>query len=153
MKLTRTRRGDLGLAAMILMARNESGLLTASEIASAVNGSIPLMHEILRALSRSGLVFGVPSHGGGYRLTKPADELSALQVIEALEGAISSEECPLWGRRCRWESACPRLVSDLEPSRTCPLHALWQPIRDATANALEGLSLQDLATQDEMATG
>ena len=151
MKLARTKRGDLGLAAMILLARGESSLLTASEIAAAINGTVPLMHEILRALSRSGLITGQPSHGGGYRLARPAGEISTLKIVEVLEGPIANGECPLWGHQCRWEAACPRLVSDLEPSRVCPLHAVWQPIREATARALAELSLAELAGQDEQA--
>ena len=151
MKFTRTRRGDLGLAAMILLARSSPALLTAAEIAEGVNGSVPLMHEIMRTLTRSGLIAGQPSFGGGYRLSKAASEVSALEIVELLEGPVMTDECPLWGRRCRWESVCPRLVSDIDPSLVCPLHSLWQPIREATARALEGLSLMDLAARDELA--
>ncbi len=150
MKLASTKRGDLGLAAMILLARSEASFLTAGEIAAAVNGTVPLIHEILRALSRSGLVVGQPSRCGGYRLTELAAEISVLKIVEVLEGPVAVGECPLWGHQCRWEAGCPRLVSDLEPSRVCPLHAVWQPIREAAASALARLSLAELAVRDEM---
>lgn len=53
----------------------------------------------LQALSQAGIVEAVPGRRGGYRLDRPAAEITLLEVVEAVEGAAGSFRCTEIRRR------------------------------------------------------
>src|SRR5881392_2325010 len=53
----------------------------------------------LQALAQAGIVESVPGRRGGYRLAKPADEITVLDVVLAVEGDRSSFRCTEIRRR------------------------------------------------------
>jgi Rrf2 family protein len=68
---------------------------------------------------------------GGYRLARPADQISVAAIIEALEGPVSVTECSDEGGLCA-----------LEP--TCVARGHWGPISRAIQGTLEQLPLSQL---------
>jgi Rrf2 family protein len=57
-------------------------------------------------LTRAGLVLAHPGRAGGYQLGKPADEVSLLTVIEAVEGDPHRQICVMRGTPCGEGSEC-----------------------------------------------
>src|SRR5262245_9578138 len=51
------------------------------------------LSKILTKLVKANLIQSAPGVNGGYRLTKPKDDLSFLDVIQAIEGTASLFEC------------------------------------------------------------
>lgn len=47
----------------------------------------------MQALSRAGIVRSVQGHSGGYLLTRPPDEITALDIVEAVDGKRAPFVC------------------------------------------------------------
>jgi Rrf2 family protein len=47
------------------------------------------LEQVFQRLRRAGLIRGKPGPGGGYMLARPAEEISILAIVEALEGPLS----------------------------------------------------------------
>lgn len=54
---------------------------------------VSFLGKIFQGLAKAGLVRSARGSGGGFCLTRPADEVSVLQVIEGLEGPIALQRC------------------------------------------------------------
>src|SRR5262245_34631736 len=89
----------------------------------------------MRELRLGGLVESVRGADGGYRLTRPADEISVWSALEVLGGEFFSEQfCECHGGQQR---KCVR-------SSDCGLRALWRAVQTALRETLSGVHLADL---------
>jgi Rrf2 family protein len=50
---------------------------------------LPFLHQIAHTLMQSGLIKATPGPHGGLRLNRDAQEITVLDVVEALEGPIA----------------------------------------------------------------
>ena len=134
MKLVPTHRTDYGLRALIHLAR-QGRRVKAVEIASAMGIPPTFLYQILQDLQRARLVTSQPGRSGGYALAIPAEEVTILQIVEALEGPVTEGECALRGGPCYWEDVCP-------------LHRVWSGARQALADQLASATLAHVAEED-----
>lgn len=86
---------EYALRATVCLAAWADRRLTTQQLSDA--GAIPAgyLPKVLASLVRAGLVDGQRGLGGGYRLTRPADQVTALEVIEAVEPFPRLDHCPL----------------------------------------------------------
>lgn len=77
----------------ILAALPEGALAPAAVLAEMHDLPKPYLAKSLQALAGAGLVETVPGPRGGYRLGRPADAISFLDVVEAVEGKQRSFRC------------------------------------------------------------
>jgi Rrf2 family transcriptional regulator, cysteine metabolism repressor len=85
MKISRTV--DYAVRATLQLAQQESdGPIPCSKLAS--EGKMPerFLLQILRNLVTHGILRSTRGVDGGYALVRPADQISLLEVIEAIEG-------------------------------------------------------------------
>jgi Rrf2 family protein len=82
----------LGLHAAVLAAREQEAI-TVSTIAAKLSASEAHLSKILQTLAKSGLLESRRGPNGGYVLTKPASEVTLLEVYEVFEGPIRSDGC------------------------------------------------------------
>src|SRR5262245_38561320 len=68
-----------------------ASLPTVCKVAPARGVPDRLLLKILVQLRRSGLIHGVQSLRGGYRLARPADRVSQLHAVEAVDGPVRSD--------------------------------------------------------------
>lgn len=129
---------------MRLSARSEYGLLALIDLASsgdarplatrelAENRGIPaaFLEQLLADLRRAGLVRAIRGPRGGFILARPAAAITALDVVEALEGPIAPSVCAPGG--CARESGCAAAT-------------VWGNVARAVRVALSDFSLSDLA--------
>ena len=84
---------DYGLRAMLELAARSQGdtndLASAEELAEAQGIPGKFLEGILNQLRRSGLVISRRGAEGGYRLAKPADQITFAEVIRAIEGPLA----------------------------------------------------------------
>jgi len=92
----------------------------------------------LQAMSRAGLLESVQGPGGGYRLARPAAEISVLDVVEAIDGREPAFRCAEIRRR--GPSARPAR----EYRVPCAIHAVMNEADEAWRAELRRVSLQDL---------
>ncbi|HUR78777.1 MAG TPA: Rrf2 family transcriptional regulator [Acidimicrobiales bacterium] len=112
----------LHVAAVLAVVPPGHGM-TAAKLAEyhGVPGAYLAKH--LQALTRAGVFEAVPGRGGGYRLARPAGEVSVLDVVEAVEGRTRAFECseirqrgPAAGAKSDYRNVCgiARVMYDAE---------------------------------------
>lgn len=117
--------------ALALMAQSGKGYTSVRETVEVLKIPRRLLAEVLKDLSRAELVEAVRGPGGGYRLSKPADELSLARIVEILEGSVTVAQCADGGR------------CDLSPS--CTIQEGINLVAKRIKNVLADFTLAELA--------
>lgn len=82
-------KGLYGLAAMHVLSHAVNGrTMQVREIAAMTSLSHSYLEQLLSQLRKAGLLVSVRGSNGGYKLSRPAHEITVLEIIESLEGAI-----------------------------------------------------------------
>jgi Rrf2 family protein len=106
-KLELTRRGDYAVRAMLALAEvGEATRLTGPQIAARMLIPSSFLPQVMADLSRAGLVRGRLGRVGGYRLGRPAGDISLLEVIETVEGDTRRRTCVLRNGPCSIDGRC-----------------------------------------------
>src|SRR3974377_1277013 len=100
MRLDLTKRTDYATRGMLALARSPVGLLSSRRIADEMNIPPRFLPQIMGDLTRAGLVEAHPGRAGGSRLARPAEGVTLLRVIEAVEGDAHRQVCVLRGGPC-----------------------------------------------------
>lgn len=135
MRLELTKRGDYAVRAMIALARGSGERLSARRISDAMDIPVRFLPQVLGDLGRAGLVAAAPGRTGGYRLARPADAISLLDVIEAVEGDSRRQACVLRGGPCGRDG-------------TCDVHAVFFAGQEALLATFARASIASLAAHD-----
>ncbi|MCP3982749.1 MAG: Rrf2 family transcriptional regulator [bacterium] len=126
---------EYGLRCLIELSRRDGAMLTIHEIAEAEGLSADYAAKLLRELRRGGLVSSTRGAAGGYRLTRPASQITAWDAVQVLGGALFPEGfCACHPGQ---EQLCVR-------GTNCALRALWQRVDLAVRNVLIQTTLEDL---------
>ncbi len=125
---------DYGTLVLAQLPASGEGLASAGQVAAATHLSQPTVSKLLKALAHAGLVVSERGSHGGYALARPDDEISAAEIIDAIEGPVAITECSSAVSHCR-----------LEP--TCQVGSGWQGISLSIRRALTEVSLADLQTR------
>ncbi len=128
-----SRRGDYAVRAMLDVATRPADRMTVTK-EIALRQDIPpiFLTKIVSSLSRAGLLRTYRGVAGGVALGKPADQISLLQIIEAVDGPIYINRCLIRRGEC-------------DRDRTCPAHELWVQAQGELLGLLANKSLADLA--------
>jgi FeS assembly SUF system regulator len=92
---------------------------------------LPTVSKLLKALAKAEIVSSTRGSHGGYQLARDAQEISATDVIDALEGPVSITECSASDSHCDFEDSCN-------------VGSAWQRINLAIRRTLDEISLADL---------
>lgn len=122
---------DYGTVLLAHLAANEADVCSAADVASATGIALPTVSKLLKSLARSGLVVSTRGANGGYRLSRRPQQISAADVIDALEGPVSITECSSIDSLCEHEGVCS-------------VGGSWQRINVAIRRALDEVTLIDL---------
>lgn len=112
--LALTRKSDYALVALTHLARAGDRLSTAREVADVYHVPLPILMNVLKSLTRFGMVESVRGAKGGYRLGLAADEISLQMVVNAMEGPARLFQCSSSGSgrgTCEQENWCPITVA------------------------------------------
>ena len=101
-------KGRYGLRAMIDLALySDEEAVSIQSISARQNISANYLEQLVRKLKKEGLVVSVRGAQGGYRLAKPADEISVGDVLRALEGSLEAVSCGEGNNlHCQGEDLC-----------------------------------------------
>ncbi len=95
------------------------------------------LEQLVKCLREARLVESTRGAHGGYRLSRPPDEITMGNVLRALEGPIAPMICATEGEM---GVICDRLDG-------CSTKYLWARVRDAVTGTLDSISLGDLLAQ------
>jgi len=127
-------KGRYAVRAMVDLALNQTcGPVTREEIASRQDLSTHYIAQLFLDLRKKGLIRSVKGPGGGYVLAREPAEISAGDIIRAVEEPLMPVACvdPLKGENC---SRAPQ----------CVTHLLWRRLGDQISALLDSITLQDL---------
>lgn len=131
--LKMSRLTDYGTGVLAYLAGAGARPHSTNEVAELTGLPAATVSKILKLLTRAGLVTSHRGAQGGYALARPAAEITAAEVIDALEGPVALTECSIEDRSCQLEASC--LVGNA-----------WQRINVAIRRALGEISLAELAS-------
>lgn len=130
------RTGDYGVRAVLDVARSHgAGRRKTREIAEAMSIPSRYLSQILALLVRSNILTATAGPSGGYELGRPPDEVTLLDVVEAVEGPIALERCVVRGIPCSSDG-------------TCAVHDAWAAAQDAMLDRLGETSFAELVERD-----
>jgi len=125
---------DYALRAMVELAAAEAILVKGERLAAAQSIPPKFLESILLELRHAGLVASQRGAEGGYRLARPAAEITIADVIRAVEGPIASVR-----------GARPEDASYDGPA--VALREVWIELRAAMRAVLEGTTIADLVAR------
>lgn len=103
-----TKQADYALRAVLYLARIEDGSKASTrDIAEKQQIPPSFLAKIVSQLSIAGLIQTSRGARGGVILARPAEQVSMLDVIEAIDGPLLLNECTGNPRICPFEGECP----------------------------------------------
>ena len=136
-----TKKADYGLMALKYLAEQSQTSAhpaqSAKDIAQAYHIPPPLLAKILQTLARAGLLVSHAGTNGGYALARPANAISAFEVIRAIDGPLFITSCITIHGACDLAGHC----TIKEPLRK---------VNDSIKDLLSNIYISDLV---EMAEG
>lgn len=130
-------RGEYGVRLMMELARHYgSGPISLAEMADHESLPRPYLEQLVISLREAGLVLSTRGAHGGYQLAMPPAEIHMGTVIRALEGPIAPMVCA---------SEDPTHAGICERTGFCNVNLLWVKVRNAITDALDSVTLSDLA--------
>ncbi len=103
-----TREGDYGLRAMAYLASQSNGdVISASVISKKQSIPPKFLARIMPKLVKKNIIISIPGSKGGYKLSRPPENINFLEVYEALEGSLALNICLLEPHaECQLEEKC-----------------------------------------------
>jgi len=130
---------DYGTLILACLAAQPARVWTAGEVATCTRIGLPTVSKLLKKLQRSGLVTSTRGSHGGYQLALPASDISAVRILDALEGPVAITECSGQHSSCGLESECR-------------VGHVWQKVNAALRRALNDISLAQMAGTERKGT-
>ncbi|MBP9089659.1 Rrf2 family transcriptional regulator [bacterium] len=90
-----SQTAEYALRAIVFLAMNSGGAVTTQQVAKTTKVPSAYLSKVLKSLVRSGLVQSRRGLGGGFVLTKSADKMSILEVLNAVDPIHRIRSCPL----------------------------------------------------------
>jgi len=132
MKLT--TKSEYSILALIYMARREKeGFMKIEEICSKCDIPKKYLELLFTTLRQNGYIKTRRGTSGGYKLTKPASQISIAEIIRLMDGALAATE-----------SVSKYFFADTPLGREKKLINVFKEIRDYISKRLESLTLADL---------
>ncbi len=136
-------KGRYAVTAMMDLALHDRfGPVTLAEISQCQGISLSYLEQLFAKLRKKGLVEGVRGPGGGYRLARPAADVTVADIVSAVDEKVDTTRCS--GRR------------NCQEGKRCLTHELWTELSKQIFTFLSGITLaqfverpsvRDLVTQ------
>jgi len=126
-------KGQYAVRAMVVVAlHGNTGPVPLRFIAEMEDISEQYLEQIFMDLRKSNLVSGMRGARGGYVLNREAAEITAGDIVRAVEGPIVLVDCD-------HDGACQRV-------HVCATRELWAKVSESMSQVLDSTTLADLAS-------
>jgi FeS assembly SUF system regulator len=127
---------DYAIMVMVELHACRGEVVSAQALAERSHLELPTVSKVLKLLVKMDLVDSYRGANGGYCLVREAKDISVADIIAAIEGPIAMTECSVEEGLCAQEAICS-------------LRGNWQRLSVAIAEAMEGVSLAEMARPTE----
>jgi Rrf2 family protein len=135
-----TKKADYGLMALKYLAEQSTPTApvaqSAKDIAEAYHIPPPLLAKILQTLARAGLLVSHAGTNGGYALARPATEISAFEVIRAIDGPL-------------FITSCITIHGTCDLAGHCTIKEPLRKVNDSIKDLLSNIRISDLIDKSE----
>lgn len=126
-------KGRYAVTAMMDLAIHApEGPVTLADISNGQSISLSYLEQLFAKLRKENLVEGVRGPGGGYRLARPADEITIAAIIAAVDEKV--------------DSTCSG-ATDCGEDRACLTHELWCGLSKRIYSFLDGITLESFLSR------
>lgn len=131
-------KGRYGLAAMVSMAQEfeSDSCVTILSLSEKLGISKIYLEQVFSLLKHAGLVFALKGAQGGYKLSRPPQDISVFAILRALEQSLFEKT----------EESVKEKAESIERAMQA---AVFEPVDTAVRNCLEKVSLYDLVLEEE----
>jgi len=130
-------KGRYAVTAMMDLAIHEKyGPVTLADISVCQGISLSYLEQIFARLRRDGLISGTRGPRGGYRLARPAGEITVADIINAVSERLDTT-------RCEGKENC-------QDGQRCLTHELWSDLSAQIHNFLDGITLAQFAERPKV---
>lgn len=133
-----SQTAEYALRATVYLASQRGTPRTTQEIARATQVRIAYLSKVMQNLGRKGLVQSQRGLHGGFTLARPANELTVLDIIDAVDPVRRITSCPLGIKG---------------HINLCPLHRRLDRAMELVEDALRESTLAELLAEPERARG
>jgi len=128
-----TKKADYGLIAVKHLAElGPNGSCSAKDIADAYRIPAEALAKILQKLAKSKLLVSHHGTNGGYALARTAGQISALEVIRAIDGPLFITSC------------LPHDTGGCEQSGCCTVREPLRQVNESIKSLLEDIKISDM---------
>ena len=130
-----TREGDYGIRSILYLARQPFNKVSfVNEISEESKIPRSFLAKILQKLVKAKIVRSYRGVKGGFSLTRPARDITPLDVLNAIEGRLAINICLVDKKKCNY-------------SKHCPTHFMWVAVQAKIVETLKKTNFEDLAKQ------
>lgn len=129
-----SKKVEYALIALVNMdeVHPQNELVTSKSVSTQFHIPPDIMGKVLQALVKRGLLISVQGVKGGYTISRPLDKINILEIIEAIDGAVSLMSC----------AHADALSCD--QSGVCGIRTPMEIIQNELAIFFKRISLQDI---------
>jgi Rrf2 family transcriptional regulator, cysteine metabolism repressor len=128
-------RAEYGIRILVALARAEGGRpVSLASVARAEKLPHAYLEQLAGDLRRAGLVASTRGQAGGYRLSRPAPEVSLIEAVRALDGPILEMPC-----------SSPENLEVCSRPQDCSVHEVFERLHASLQSTLAGTTLADVA--------
>ena len=125
---------EYALRAMSCLAYMPDELVSTAQLAEVTHVPMNYLAKVLQLLAKADLISGRRGVGGGYRLNRPVNEITMLDVINSIDPIERIGSCPL-----KLENHSGTL---------CPLHARLDAAHKVLIETFDGITLYDMFAEN-----
>jgi len=128
-------KAEYGLRALVNLAKNQgSGYYSLAQIAKTEKISLAYLERLFAKLKKNNIVKSQKGIKGGYRLFKPATQISVKEIFTCLEGKLTPYNCTCLDL----SNICKEVKCD------CHIKIVWQKLEQEISRTLSSIKLSDL---------
>lgn len=132
-----TTKGRYAVTAMLDLALyGDRGPISLADISSRQDISLSYLEQLFAKLRRRELVRSIRGPGGGYRLSRPGEEIFVAEIVDAVDERVDATGCS--GQ------------SDCQDGHTCLTHHLWSDLSEQIHHFLSDISLASLVQRRDV---
>jgi len=134
-----TKKGSYSIRAVLQLSMNlkDKGRTHIGEVAQQTHIPEPFLRKIFASLARAGIVKSQRGLTGGIRLLKEVENITVLDIVEAVEGQLGIYKCLVDPGVCR-------------KSGNCNTQIMWRGIQDSLKETLSKINLQSLYDEEDI---
>ena len=118
-----------------LAEHNNGKFIPLKDIAERQEISEKYLESIVKSLTKADVLEGLRGKGGGYRLTRPAEEYNVYEILKLTEGSMAPVSClEDAARECERRGMCATLP-------------VWEGLEKVVREYLSGITIQELTKQ------